>query len=148
MFLERLEHQKLEERCTTDLPDETKQIVGEREHVRCRAGVSSFWITWDGKMTPCGMMDQPAEDVRREGFANAWKHVGTKMRQILMPAKCTNCTWKKKCVTCAAMVLAENGDYERAPEYRCRMMEHYYEACNRVKNQILQGELEEDIWDE
>ena len=147
-FLERLEQQKLEENCTAEMPDEMKQAVEGREHIRCRAGVSSFWITWNGKMTPCGMMDKPETDVRGEGFAKAWKSTVEKARQILMPAKCTNCTWKAKCVTCAAMVLAETGDYEKAPEYRCRMMENYYVACGKVKKQILSGEIKEDIWHE
>ena len=29
------------------------------EGVRCRAGSTSFWMTWDGRMLPCGMMTTP-----------------------------------------------------------------------------------------
>ena len=29
----------------------------EQEGVMCRAGRSSFWLTWDGRMLPCGTMD-------------------------------------------------------------------------------------------
>ena len=26
------------------------------EKIRCRAGLSTFWVTWDGQLRPCGMM--------------------------------------------------------------------------------------------
>ena len=29
------------------------------EGVGCRAGSTAFWLTWDGRMLPCGMMPCP-----------------------------------------------------------------------------------------
>ncbi|MGM9626368.1 MAG: radical SAM protein, partial [Eubacteriales bacterium] len=31
--------------------------------VSCRAGKASFWVTWDGWLTPCGMMTEPKVDI-------------------------------------------------------------------------------------
>ena len=52
-FLERMEQKKLE-----GLPSDTGDdcLETEGEGIRCRAGKCSFWVTWDGKLLPCGML--------------------------------------------------------------------------------------------
>lgn len=143
-FLKRAD-QQMAEICSAEVPEEMR---GTRDHSRCRAGVSTFWLAWNGRMTPCGMMDLPALDVRKEGFAGAWEQIKASMRELLLPAKCTACGKKNSCATCAAMVLAETGGYEEAPRYRCRMMEAYGDGCRKVEAQIKNHELREDIWNE
>ena len=41
--------------------------------VRCRAGKAAFWITWDGWLTPCGMMTEPKVELSEKSFAQAWE---------------------------------------------------------------------------
>lgn len=124
----------------------SSSVDGEREHLRCRAGLSTFWMTWNGKMTPCGMMDRPAVDVRKAGFKEAWKVILQETKKILMPSKCTGCELKDICKVCAAMVLTETGGFDTVPEYRCKMMAAYPKACHELKGKILAHELKKDVW--
>ena len=90
------------------------------EGVRCRAGRSSFWLTWDGRMLPCGMMPGPVAHPLEEGFAAAWEKIRKGTAEIRMPEKCTSCPEREVCGVCAAVCVTETGGYERAPEYMCR----------------------------
>ena len=47
----------------------------EGEGIRCRAGSTSFWMTWDGRMLPCGMMPRPEVYPLETGFKEAWQQL-------------------------------------------------------------------------
>ena len=71
LYLEKINNQMLE-----GLPYDTGEDCtgGEGEEIRCRAGKCSFWVTWDGKFLPCGMLpSNSAKDVFEIGFDEAWK---------------------------------------------------------------------------
>ena len=36
--------------------------------ISCRAGNASFWVTWDGWLTPCGMMPKPRIELKGKPF--------------------------------------------------------------------------------
>ena len=40
--------------------------------ISCRAGNASFWVTWDGWLTPCGMMPKPRIELKGKPFREAW----------------------------------------------------------------------------
>lgn len=88
---------------------------------RCYAGRSSFWITWDGKMRPCGMMTCPEADVVMDGFDLAWEKIRTDMDKVRLPRACAGCPDRILCRACAAMCQAETGTFDRKPEYVCKM---------------------------
>lgn len=90
------------------------------EGVRCRAGTSSFWMTWDGKMTPCGMMDIPAAKPLEMGFAAAWEHIKAETAKIRTPRECAGCDLRGVCGACAAVFYAETGRFDGVSEYVCR----------------------------
>lgn len=89
--------------------------------IECRAGSSSFWITWDGRMLPCGMMPKPEALPLEIGFDAAWNQILMKTKEIRMPAECAECEKKSVCGVCAAMCIAETGRFDRVPTYMCRM---------------------------
>lgn len=89
------------------------------EGVRCRAGRSSFWMTWDGKMTPCGMMTRPVAYPMEVGFDKAWEEIRSATADIRTPAKCESCSYQKICGSCAAVYFAETGRFDGVPEYVC-----------------------------
>ena len=93
------------------------------EGVRCRAGSSSFWMTWDGVMTPCGMMNTPVAYPLEMGFDAAWEYVRAETAKIHTPAKCVSCDHKDICGSCAAVCLTETGRFDAVPEYMCRRAE-------------------------
>ena len=104
----------------------------EGEQMRCRAGTSSFWITWDGRMLPCGMMNCPEAYPFRDGFEKAWDEIRIETERIRLPAECAACRRKEQCRACAAMVYTETGTFERKPEYLCSIQEAYRKACEEV----------------
>lgn len=97
--------------------------VEEQTGVGCRAGITSFWLTWDGRMLPCGMMPGAGADVLSMGFQAAWEQTKDTSRQIRMPARCAGCEMRKLCSVCAAVCISETGHFDKVPEYVCRRTE-------------------------
>ena len=91
------------------------------EGVGCRAGSTAFWLTWDGRMLPCGMMPYPTAYPLEVGFNAAWEQIRTATKQLRMPAKCGSCPKRGACPVCAAVCVTETGRFDRVPEYACAM---------------------------
>lgn len=88
-------------------------------HVRCRAGKSSFWITWDGFMLSCGMVPEPRADVKQLGFAEAWRSVWSAAAALRLSGVCSQCPNLNVCHPCAAVAYAETGSASGIPTYMC-----------------------------
>lgn len=102
--------------------------------IRCRAGKCSFWVTWQGQITPCGMFPaQNSPNVFAIPFAQGWKQVKTYTQTIRLPEKCGGCSVKDTCRACGAMVITESGCFDKIPQYRCDMMHAYPAQYSRVK---------------
>lgn len=93
------------------------------EGVRCRAGSTSFWMTWDGRMLPCGMLTTPEVKPLEIGFDAAWAEIRQKTGEIKTPAKCVSCGYKDICGACAAVYYTETGAFDSVPDYVCRRAE-------------------------
>ena len=100
------------------------------ERIRCRAGLSSFWVTYDGKMTPCGMMVEPS--VAIEDFDDAWNLIRAEREKIYLPAECKSCSLRKSCDICAAVSYAETGRFDGVPTYVCQKAKAYNKLCREV----------------
>lgn len=96
-------------------------VDSPEEGVKCRAGRSSFWMTWDGKMLPCGTMDLDASYPLKVGFEAAWEEVRKRTAEIRMPKECSSCVLKSYCGVCAANCKAETGEFSKRPQYLCEM---------------------------
>lgn len=108
------------------------------EGVTCRAGSSSFWMTWDGKMLPCGMMTTPVVYPLETGFDAAWEQLKEETRTIRMPSECSGCDHKELCGVCAAVCFTETGRFDGVPTYVCektreqvRITEEVYAERNK-----------------
>lgn len=99
--------------------DEKECSIDMEQGVRCRAGSSSFWMTWDGQMRPCGMMPGPTAYPMNVGFDAAWEIIREETRKILLPTKCNTCAKKEICGVCAAVTVAETGEFDKVPCYMC-----------------------------
>ena len=106
-------------------PDDELCEGDGQENMRCRAGKTAFWITWDGRMLPCGMFPDEGYSVRELGFDAAWEAVKEHTKGIMMPKECTNCPKKDSCPVCAAACIAETGRSDLRPEYICTMTKTY-----------------------
>ena len=121
-----------------EIEEDCPEIDGEGDGIRCRAGKCSFWITWDGRMLPCGMFPEGnAQNVFQIGFEKAWKQVHEDALAIRLPAKCSGCTLRDQCKACAAMVMTESGNFHTVPEYRCKMAKAHGAACRQKGQEIL-----------
>ena len=104
----------------------------EGDSMRCRAGITSFWMTWEGKMLPCGMIPDEGKDPWEVGFDSAWENAKNIVKDIKLPVECAGCGKKERCKACAAMVYTETGSYDKVPQYRCEMTNFYQDACQKV----------------
>ncbi len=107
---------------------ECSDSCGER--IPCRAGLSTFWVTWDGFVSPCGMMNKPyfgAED-----FGSAWSQLKKAREEIILPQKCRGCELRAYCDVCAAVTLAETGSFSGVPDYVCEKAAAYRDLCLRA----------------
>lgn len=113
------------------LPDESCDIMcGEK--INCRAGLSSFWVTWQGEMTPCGMMTAPSAPA--EDFSEAWKTICAEREKIYLPKKCATCRIRNLCDLCAAVSVAETGKSDAVPQYACEKAREYARLCREYIN--------------
>ena len=99
------------------------------ERIRCRAGATTFWVTYKGEMRPCGMMQVPSVNLMELGFERAWEAIRKAREEIMIPAKCTACKWNKVCEYCPATCYAENGTFEKSPEYICEKTRAYLKCA-------------------
>ena len=113
--------QRAENMRKLDVPMERECASDLDEGVRCRAGSSSFWMTWDGRMLPCGMMPEPVAYPLQVGFDEAWQQLRAATKQFRLPGQCAACPSRDMCTVCAAVCVTETGAFDRVPEYVCRM---------------------------
>lgn len=96
---------------------------GCKEALPCRAGRSSFWITWQGRMTPCIFMEQPGCSVFEEGFQKSWELIKKERKNLFLPLECSKCSRRSFCTVCGACAYTETGSCEKRPDYMCRLTE-------------------------
>ena len=104
--------------------------------VPCRAGSSSFWVTWQGKMLPCGMLTSPAVYPLESGFDAAWEELMQKTREIRMPAGCVNCSYRNVCGVCPAVCYTETGHFDCSPDYMCRKTKHQVNLMRAYEKEV------------
>ena len=126
-----------------DADDECGIVEGD--HMRCRAGITSFWMTWEGKMLPCGMIPDNGLDPWEVGFNTAWENAKNIVKDIKLPVKCAACGKKNECKACAAMVYTETGCYDKVPQYRCDMTNYYPKSCKEVLNELEKEKVGEYV---
>ena len=139
--------QKMKSKKRISLPGDSGEYCPELpekgDGIRCRAGKCSFWITWDGRILPCGMFPgEDAENVFQSGVAAAWENVKKVASTIRLSPKCSKCQMRDQCRACAAMAVTETGRFDQVPKYRCQMMHAFDEASRDLECQILKDREE------
>ena len=113
-----------------DPDNECQELPTER--IKCRAGSSTFWVTWDGILRPCGMMTEPGIRLQTDGFGQAWQALRQKRKNIMIPSKCTGCKFKFTCDQCPALCYAETGSFTGVPTYMCEKTKSYLELAQKA----------------
>lgn len=110
-------------------PDQTNLNRPRKEHgfrlppqsLECLAAKAMYWITWDGKMLPCGTFSEPYTLPLEEGFDAAWERLPGLFMDIVPPAECQACAYFNNCPNCPAILQAETGSFDRPAPYSCRI---------------------------
>ncbi len=129
-----LEGKKLSEptECGRKLAQEISSIEPDRERSQsafsCNAGSSNFWITWDGRMVPCGAMEEPVAYPLKTGFLNAWHSLNEGCGNIPVCKECRKCKVAEHCTVCPAKLKGETGRYDQPAEYLCKVAQLFKET--------------------
>ena len=106
------------------------------EPLGCMAGRASFWVAWDGTMTPCGLMTLPTAQPFQTGFAQAWEAIVNQTAELRLPPECGSCTMRNHCMICGAVAMAETGCTHKKPEYLCRQTQAYLAQMKQYYQEI------------
>lgn len=104
--------------------------------IQCMAAKSQFWVSWNGRMVPCGMLTCPAAEPFEIGFAKAWTDLKEEAASIRLCPDCVSCPEKQTCMNCAAVTYTETGRFDGKPEYMCRMNRAYRHALDKYSTEI------------
>lgn len=108
--------------------------IAVEEGMRCRAGLCSLWVDWQGNFSNCGMYPSAITSPTDTSFAESWKRIVEDTAAVRYNAACFGCPNRPLCHPCIAMVYNECGAHTGRPEYMCRMNEalsRYYDQFTR-----------------
>lgn len=113
----------------------TQRTVECGERISCRAGSATFWVTWKGELTPCGMMNTPSVRLNSpKDFNSAWETIKKEREKIFLPKECANCEYRIMCDVCAAVTSAETGRFDIRPKYTCEKAKAYKRLFEKSLN--------------
>lgn len=114
----------------------------KEEFMHCRAGRSSFWISWDGTMTACGMLPFPKQVYPfKQPFMDCWMTLTNTVRTTTVLEGCKDCTKKEICNPCVAMLYSETGSVDEKASYLCDMTD---QIILEMKKKLVELEDEHD----
>lgn len=121
-------HNETLETTKTDHIPKTNSISVPPKILSCLAVKSFYWITWDGKMLPCGTFSAPYTKPLDEGFEAAWNRLPTLYENISAPAECRTCEFGDgMCPNCPAILQAETGSFDKPAPYSCEIAKRRYQ---------------------
>lgn len=99
-----------------------REISGCQQYgFSCTAANSACWITWQGRMTPCAMLNEPYTLPFKIGFEAAWNELKLKSDQVKLCTECSFCDKRSVCNVCPASCYAETGFIDGQSKYHCEM---------------------------
>jgi radical SAM protein with 4Fe4S-binding SPASM domain len=127
--LEEEQKQKRADLIRKCLSDEPVSVENQQSRISgCMAGRGAFWISWDGKMYPCGMLSDFTVDAMEQGFAQAWEKTCKWVKTMYLPRECHNCKYQSLCPSCAAVFQSVNQATDRLTNSLCDRTHAYADA--------------------
>ncbi|EGW38459.1 radical SAM protein [Desulfosporosinus sp. OT] len=99
----------------------------------CLAGTSAAWVTWDGRLLPCGLLDIPETNPLEKGFKAAWEELKNKCTLIPVCKECQECKYQSLCEHCPARLFRETGYYDQPAPYLCELAQSRSVYKDRMK---------------
>jgi len=90
---------------------------------QCGAGLESFHIDAEGRLSACIMARQPSYDLRQGTFRHGWDDFLQRVRaqKWIRESPCRTCRLIALCGQCPGWGQLEHGDQESLVEYLCRI---------------------------
>lgn len=98
-----------------------KNRINHHYPFECLAGRDAPWISWDGRMMPCGLMGDPATLPFFDGFQSAWKQLMRKVKTVPVCIDCLKCKLREYCNSCPARLKRETGSSGQKSPYLCEL---------------------------
>ena len=112
--------------------------AGSPREMSCRAGRCSFWLSWQGELSSCGMLTRPTCSLLHTSFAQGWREIVEKTNEARCLAMCGACPNLRLCHPCAAAAQCETMDFNGRPAYKCRMLLAEAAACKKMLERMEQ----------
>ena len=113
--------------------------------MKCRAGVCSFWIDWQGNLTNCGMYGSVTANMKDRNFKDAWKELVHLTECVKYEPACAGCPNEALCHPCIAMISNECGNLNGRPDYMCQMNQalakYYKEYTEKYYFNVLKTDI-------
>ena len=108
-----------------DLKYTLAHVEGTRAcSLECRAAKSSCWINWQGILTPCVMLDQPAVDLKKIPMTTAWQQLLEEAKELVSHTECEGCHLRPVCNVCYAAAHCEK-TITGSMDYLCQMCQYF-----------------------
>ncbi|MHB8062196.1 MAG: radical SAM protein [Ruminiclostridium sp.] len=91
----------------------------ENSAFRCQAGKTGFWLTWDGRMIPCGLLNTPNAKPLETGFVKAWENIKEGCRSVPKCSDCEKCDFRDQCMACPGRLMTETACFTKPAKYLC-----------------------------
>lgn len=95
--------------------------VNSRDAFKCSAGKCGVWVTWEGRLSTCGLLEPLESNPAGKGFLAAWEGIKHKCTQIPVSKKCRECQYQTYCEYCPAKLFRETGHYDQPAPYLCEL---------------------------
>lgn len=113
----------------TRVQEHPSALPSEGTAASCMAGRGAFWVTWDGRLLPCGMLPQLGRSLKSESFTNIWSGLAHVMDGQTLPIKCSGCHKRVLCPVCIAVTQSVN----EPPEALCQYCDSYIAAITGMQ---------------
>jgi radical SAM protein with 4Fe4S-binding SPASM domain len=107
---------------------------GGEELYSCGAGLTSFHVLAEGRMTPCLMLTEPFFDLGEGSFVEGWETVLARFRELKAGPDypCRSCGKRAVCGLCPAFFALESGREEEPSAFLCEIGDRRMEALEKA----------------
>jgi len=110
--------------------------VDSTDAFKCSAGKCGVWVTWEGHLTTCGLLETPESNPAEKGFLAAWEEIKHKCTLIPVSKECRECQYQAYCDYCPAKLYRETGHYDQPAPYLCELARLRTECAVQLGNNL------------
>jgi len=94
----------------------SSEFLIEGTNRTCAALQSACFITWEGVMQPCALIDTPAKKVAKGQYLTTFRELSDQLENLSTCVTCATCESREGCLQCYARRSLE-GDRSACPAY-------------------------------